>query len=154
MAYKTMLRQILSKWGIMSVEMQQAYIADMHAVNEGGVTSDIVDAEYSEGDDSKAELPPAAQGEVIDMDTGEVKQKEPVPAREKAPAQAQRPEHKEERSAPNEPASQPQQQNSQNPNAFPCPRSDDKRRVTETDCEQCKQRAGCPEWAVDLPEEG
>lgn len=102
-------------------------------------------------DDIKATLPQAAPGEHIDMDTGEVTPKEPVPARAKAPIQAQPPVQKEERA---EPAPQPQQQNSQNPNAFPCPRSDDKRRVTETDCEQCKQRAGCPEWAVDLPEEG
>ncbi|MGV7005456.1 recombinase RecT [Desulfovibrio sp. QI0442] len=154
MAYKTMLRQILSKWGIMSVEMQQAYIADMHAVNEGGVTSDIVDAEYSEGDDSKAELPPAAPGEHIDMDTGEVTPKEPVPARAKAPVQAQPPVQKEERAVPTEPAPQPQQQNSQNPNAFPCPRTDGATMVTEADCEKCNQRTRCPEWAVDLPEEG
>lgn len=105
-------------------------------------------------DDIKATLPQAAPGEHIDMDTGEVTPKEPVPARAKAPIQAQPPVQKEERAVPTEPAPQPQQQNSQNPNAFPCPRSDDKRRVTETDCEQCKQRAGCPEWAVDLPEEG
>ena len=105
-------------------------------------------------DDIKATLPQAAPGEHIDMDTGEVTPKEPVPARAKAPVQAQPPVQKEERAVPTDPAPQPQQQNVQNPNAFPCPRSDDKRRVTETDCEQCKQRAGCPEWAVDLPEEG
>ena len=29
MAFKTMLRQLLSKWGIMSTEMQKAYEADM-----------------------------------------------------------------------------------------------------------------------------
>ena len=51
-----------------------------------------------------------------DMDTGEVTPKESVPARAKAPIQAQPPVQKEERA---EPAPQPQQQNSQNPNAFP-----------------------------------
>lgn len=33
MAIKTMLRQILSKWGIMSVELQKAFAADENAVN-------------------------------------------------------------------------------------------------------------------------
>jgi len=102
-------------------------------------------------DDIKATLPQAAPGEHIDMDTGEVTPKEPVPARAKAPTQAQPPVQKEERA---EPAPQPQQQNSQNPNAFPCPRTDGATMVTEADCEKCNQRTRCPEWAVDLPEEG
>lgn len=34
MAYKTMLRQLLSKWGIMSVEMQEAFINDQAAFDE------------------------------------------------------------------------------------------------------------------------
>ena len=102
-------------------------------------------------DDIKATLPQAAPGEHIDMDTGEVTPKEPVPARAKAPIQAQPPVQKEERA---EPAPQPQQQNSQNPNAFPCPRTDGATMVTEADCEKCNQRTRCPEWAVDLPEEG
>lgn len=101
-------------------------------------------------DDIKATLPQAASGEHIDMDTGEVTPKEPVPARAKAPIQAQPPVQKEERA---EPAPQPQQQNSQNPNAFPCPRTDGVTMVTEADCEKCNQRTRCPEWAVDLPEE-
>ena len=105
-------------------------------------------------DDIKETLPQAAPGEHIDMDTGEVTPKEPVPARAKAPVQAQPPVQKEERAAPNEPAPQPQQQNSQNPNAFPCPRTDGATMVTEADCEKCNQRTRCPEWAVDLPEEG
>lgn len=36
MAYKTMLRQLISKWGIMSIEMQSAYDADMAVINEDG----------------------------------------------------------------------------------------------------------------------
>lgn len=105
-------------------------------------------------DDIKATLPQAAPGEHIDMDTGEVTPKEPVPARAKAPVQAQPPVQKEERAVPTEPAPQPQQQNVQNLNAFPCPRTDGATMVTEADCEKCNQRTRCPEWAVDLPEEG
>lgn len=36
MAYKTMLRQLISKWGVMSVEMQKAYEGDMAQIREDG----------------------------------------------------------------------------------------------------------------------
>lgn len=36
MAYKTMLRQLISKWGIMSIEMQSAIDADMAVINDDG----------------------------------------------------------------------------------------------------------------------
>ena len=36
MAYKTMLRQLISKWGIMSTEFQTAIDADMAVINEDG----------------------------------------------------------------------------------------------------------------------
>ena len=42
MAYKTMLRQIISKWGIMSIEMQTALDSDMAVINEDG-TKDYVE---------------------------------------------------------------------------------------------------------------
>lgn len=37
MAYKTMLRQLISKWGIMSVEMQKAQETDMGVITDDGV---------------------------------------------------------------------------------------------------------------------
>ena len=36
MAMKTMLRQLISKWGIMSIEMQKAYFDDMGVIDEKG----------------------------------------------------------------------------------------------------------------------
>lgn len=42
MAFKTMLRQLISKWGIMSIEMQSAIDADMAVINEDG-TKNYVD---------------------------------------------------------------------------------------------------------------
>lgn len=36
MAKKTMLRELLGKWGIMSVEMQQAYVNDMGVIDDDG----------------------------------------------------------------------------------------------------------------------
>lgn len=42
MAMKTMLRQLISKWGVMSIQMQTAYEADMAVIREDG-TRDYVD---------------------------------------------------------------------------------------------------------------
>ena len=42
MAYKTMLRQLISKWGIMSIDMQKAMDGDMGAINDDG-SVDYVD---------------------------------------------------------------------------------------------------------------
>ena len=36
MAYKTMLRQLISKWGIMSIDMQTAQERDMAVITETG----------------------------------------------------------------------------------------------------------------------
>lgn len=36
MACKTMLRQLISKWGIMSIEMQQAFESDQGVINDSG----------------------------------------------------------------------------------------------------------------------
>ena len=49
MAYNTMLRQLISKWGIMSVDMQTAYESDMAYIKEDGskeyVDNQVIDAE-------------------------------------------------------------------------------------------------------------
>lgn len=44
MAYKTMLRQLISKWGIMSIDLQQAVEKDMATINTDG-TYEYVDNE-------------------------------------------------------------------------------------------------------------
>jgi len=44
MAMKTMLRQLISKWGIMSIEMQQAYEADAAVIREDGGAENYPDA--------------------------------------------------------------------------------------------------------------
>lgn len=46
MAKKTMLRQLISKWGVMSTEFQTAYEADLNVVNEDG------SVQYVESDDA------------------------------------------------------------------------------------------------------
>lgn len=47
MACKTMLRQIISKWGVMSVEMQQAFEQDMRTVSDDGSSGEIIDAGFN-----------------------------------------------------------------------------------------------------------
>ena len=42
MALKTMIRQLISKWGIMSIEMQQGLESDGHTINRSG-TPDFID---------------------------------------------------------------------------------------------------------------
>lgn len=49
MAFKTLLRQLISKWGIMSIEMQTAYESDMAVINEDGskdYVDNVPDAEF------------------------------------------------------------------------------------------------------------
>jgi recombination protein RecT len=61
MAMKTMLRQLLSTWGILSVELQTALNADMGVVNEDGDVIDYPDnpqndtPSYEVSDDLKAQ---------------------------------------------------------------------------------------------------
>lgn len=47
MAIKTMLRQLISKWGYISTEMQKAYEADMGVINQDG-TYDYIDSPVAE----------------------------------------------------------------------------------------------------------
>lgn len=51
MACKTMLRQLISKWGIMSIEMQKAVESDMGVIGDGG-TVEYVDAPSAEEPES------------------------------------------------------------------------------------------------------
>lgn len=59
MAYKTMLRQLISKWGIMSTDMQQAFNSDMTFKDETGNTNyveapdeEIIDSEVVQQPDA------------------------------------------------------------------------------------------------------
>lgn len=72
MAYKTMLRQLISKWGIMSIEMQSAMDKDMAAINEDG-TVDYVE--------NNVDAAPAETVPVIDVtpEAAEVKALESSP---------------------------------------------------------------------------
>lgn len=53
MAYKTMLRQLIGKYGVMSIEMQSAYESDQAVIQEDG-TRDYVDTVYEAPQTAKA----------------------------------------------------------------------------------------------------
>lgn len=66
MALKTMLRQLISKWGIMSIDLQNAIDKDMAVIHEDGKT-DYVDAVKVEDD-----------GVVSDQELQEVQEDQPA----------------------------------------------------------------------------
>lgn len=55
MAFKTMLRQLISKWGIMSIEMQNAIEKDMAVISEDG-SVDYVDNKHTSNVTENAEI--------------------------------------------------------------------------------------------------
>ena len=55
MACKTMIRQLISKWGLMSTELEKAYEADMGVIGENGSVT------YVDNDDSVVEAPVVEQ---------------------------------------------------------------------------------------------
>jgi recombination protein RecT len=63
MAFKTMLRQLISKWGIMSIDMQEALTKDMSVVKEDG-TYDYID--------NQTTSPQVITGETIDVEVQKV----------------------------------------------------------------------------------
>lgn len=66
MALKTMLRQLISKWGIMSIDLQNAIDKDMAVIHEDGKT-EYVDAVKAEDD-----------GVVADQELQEVQEDQPA----------------------------------------------------------------------------
>ena len=73
MALKTMLRQLISKWGIMSIDLQNAIDKDMAVIHEDGKT-DYVDAAKAEDD-----------GVVSDQELQEVQEDQPAAPGTKQP---------------------------------------------------------------------
>ena len=65
MAYKTMLRQLISKWGIMSIDLVTAIDADMAVVNEDGSKS-YVEVEEEMNNYTENEPEKIIDGEVVE----------------------------------------------------------------------------------------
>lgn len=77
MAYKTMLRQLISKWGIMSTDFVKAYESDMAVINEDG------SATYVENEEPVSETP-ATPAKTDDKPVEQAKPTENTPKKEKA----------------------------------------------------------------------
>lgn len=83
MAYKTMLRQLLSKWGVMSIEMQNAIDSDMAVINDNGY--EYVD---NQSENTTPEQTPEERYAAIPLNN-----EEPEPEEPKAPeAPAEQPQ--------------------------------------------------------------
>ena len=78
MAYKTMLRQLISKWGIMSVEMQDAFDKDMASINTDGKVDyvdnqpDVVQPQQIENNEPVAVEEPVQETEPQANDNQEI----------------------------------------------------------------------------------
>lgn len=120
MAAKTMLRQLISKWGVMSVEMQNALEADGR----------LSDGSYAEGNVFDADFIPAAPAssapQGVDEATGEVLDVPP------AASHAAEDHGAQEEKAARTPRKK-----------YECPQLNDKL-VTEKECNACAYREGCP----------
>ena len=100
MAKKTLIRQLISKWGIMSVEMQKAYEADMGVLDEDG-TVRYVDNEQDIVADVEAEIAENSNKEEFVVEEPEQIEEKPTPktvadvtagAKEKEPVKAEKKE--------------------------------------------------------------
>lgn len=68
MAYKTMLRQLISKYGPMSVDMERAYVGDQSVVDDNGNPAYIDNVP----DEPEKGVNPFTEGGVIDVEESEV----------------------------------------------------------------------------------
>ena len=71
MAYKTMLRQLISRWGIMSIEMQNAFENDMTFTDNTGKVNyvepadDVIDMEMVEPQPEKTDSAPSSAADAL-----------------------------------------------------------------------------------------
>lgn len=123
MAIKTMLRQLISKWGIMSVEMQTAYTSDMHVINEDGTSSAVLDVDSSSEDG------------VVDVVDVEEVEREPDP---RSGEQSEKQGRKK---------SVPKQHSPAIPEgSVECPANDNSLVKISVCNEKCSHRSDCPTW--------
>jgi len=70
MAEKTMIRQLISKWGIMSIDMQRAYTSDMGVLNESGEVRYVDNQDDNPSEIAAAEIAENANQEEIVIEEG------------------------------------------------------------------------------------
>ena len=72
MAEKTMIRQLISKWGIMSIEMEKAYQSDMGVLNESGNVRYVDNQEDDPAELAEQEIAENANKEELMIEAEEV----------------------------------------------------------------------------------
>ena len=79
MALKTLLRQLISKWGIMSIDMQKAYESDMAVISEDGTPIYIDNQPEDPADIAEVEIDENANKEefVVDAEISDTDEKMP-----------------------------------------------------------------------------
>lgn len=88
MAYKTMLRQLISKWGIMSIDLQTAFESDNAVIHEDG-TKTFVDTEEAPAIEAPKEDPNATTQraeEIINKAEAKIEAERAAKKTETAPA--------------------------------------------------------------------
>ena len=89
MAYKTMLRQLISKWGVMSIELQKAFEGDMATLDAEGRPTYVENDndEYVEATATEVNEPENAQPEPQDAQNTQnsVQNPQPTPAENPQP---------------------------------------------------------------------
>lgn len=68
MAEKTMIRQLISKWGIMSIDLQRAYESDMGVLNESGEVRYVDNQEDDPAEIAATEIASNANSEELIID--------------------------------------------------------------------------------------
>jgi recombination protein RecT len=77
MAFKTMLRQLISKWGIMSTTLEKAYVNDMSVVKEDG-TNEYVDNVDFDSDGVVVEDTPKQEEKPVEKKTVKTVSEDPA----------------------------------------------------------------------------
>jgi len=74
MAEKTMLRQLISKWGVMSIDLQRAFTSDMGVLNESGEVKYVDNLPEDPAETAETEIAEKANAEelVIEADAEEI----------------------------------------------------------------------------------
>ena len=74
MAYKTMLRQLISKWGVMSIELQKAFEGDMSTFDESGHATYVENDNEEYVDTTVTDVPEQQEEQMTQSDTGKDQQ--------------------------------------------------------------------------------
>lgn len=145
MAIKTMLRQLISKWGIMSIEMQSAFLNDGKTASGEYIDGSVLDTEY--GQPSPIEV--SVSDEEVNPETGEVEAT--VSKMETVEAVAKNAATPQEDVVKN--ATTAEQNVSENaataehPSTVACPDRDGTTTSVKYCNSKCPKRQGCPAFA-------